>query len=91
MEGSPLDGLIGQQVVLDTAGPMVFIGRLEQITPEGFWLSRADVHDRQDGHASKELYVLEAKLHGVRANRRRVFVMRSDVVSISLLDDVVVD
>ena len=81
--------LIGKHVVLDTAGPMVYLGVLERIEPDGYWLSEADVHDQRDGHAPKELYVMEAKLHGIRANRKRVAVMRSEVVSISLLDDVV--
>jgi esterase/lipase superfamily enzyme len=86
---STLDTLIGKPVVLDTAGPLLYIGTLERLDREGYWLTDADVHDRHDGHASKELYVLEAKLHGVRPNRKRVFVMRAEVVSLSLLEDVV--
>jgi hypothetical protein len=80
---------IGRQVVLDTAGPVVYLGTLERIHQEGYWLTDADVHDRNDGQASKELYVLEAGLHGIRANRRRVLVMRSVVISASLLEEVV--
>ena len=85
---STLDALLGKPVVLDTAGPLIYIGTLEHLDHEGYWLSDADVHDRHEGHASKELYVLEAKLHGVRPNRKRVFVMRAEVISLSLLEDV---
>lgn len=76
-------------VVLDTQGPMIYVGTLERVEPAGFWLVEADVHDRHDGHASKEQYVCEARQHGVRANRARVFVQREVVVSLSLLDDVI--
>lgn len=81
--------LIGKEVVLDTAGPLVYLGVLEQITPEGFWLSDADVHDRNDGQAGKELYVAEARRLGIVPNRKRVFVIRSVVTSISALQDVI--
>jgi len=86
-----LDELIGKQVVLDTAGPLVYLGVLEQVTPEGFWLRDADVHDRNDGQAGKELYVTEARRLGIVPNRKRVFVIRSVVMSISALEDVIED
>lgn len=78
----------GRQVVLDTAGTIIYLGVLEQITAEGFWLSGADVHDTREGHMSKELYAIEAKRGGICANRQRVFVVRSVVMSVSLLEDV---
>lgn len=84
-----LQELTGKQVVLDTAQTVVYLGTLEQITAEGFWLSSADVHDTSEGHMSKELYAIEAKRQGICANRQRVFVMRSVVMSVSALDDVV--
>jgi len=86
---SELGEWVGRQVVLDTAGPIVYIGTLERINREGYWLTEADVHDRNDGQASKELYVLEVSLHGIRATRGRVFVMRTVVISASLLDEVI--
>lgn len=88
-ETSDLSNLVGQEVVLDTAGPMVYLGTLDEATPEGYWLSEADVHDRSEGQASKELYIIEAQVHGIRANRKRVFVLASTVVSLSRLADIV--
>ncbi|MBI5865645.1 MAG: hypothetical protein HZB38_14280, partial [Planctomycetes bacterium] len=71
------------------------IGRLAGCDERGFWLLDADVHDRSDGHSSKEQYVNEAhelaKSGSVRVNRRRVFVERRAVMSVSLLDDIVVE
>ncbi len=90
-----LDDLCGRRVVLDTQGPLVYIGQLLACDERGYWLTDADVHDRTEGHSTKERYVNEAYLlerSGTRqVNRRRVFVERNAVVSVSALDDVVVD
>jgi small nuclear ribonucleoprotein (snRNP)-like protein len=83
------------RVVLDTSGPMLYIGRLTGFDPDGFWLIDADVHDRSDGHSTKEQYVNEAheleRSGSLRVNRRRVYVERRAVISISRLADVVVE
>jgi hypothetical protein len=87
-----LAGLVGRCVVLDTQGPLIYIGRLEAQDKRGYWLTRADVHDRSEGHSTKEKYIIDAcvlERAGARAvNRRRVFVERSVVASISALEDV---
>ena len=80
---------LNQQVVLDTAEPIVFLGTLKQITGKGFWLENADIHDCRDGHANKEHYAFESQVEGVRTNRKRIFVMSSAVISISALSEVV--
>ncbi len=81
--------------MLDTQGPLVYIGLLEAVDERGYWLSEVDVHDRDEGHSTKEKYVNDASvLHRAGArqvNRRRVFVERSAVVSVSALEDVVAD
>ncbi|MCK6455415.1 MAG: hypothetical protein L6Q92_02630 [Phycisphaerae bacterium] len=83
--------LTGETIVLDTAGPILFIGTLREVRPDGFWLDNADVHDCSEGHANKELYVCEARQTGVRPNRRSVFVVRQAVISASRLSDAIVD
>ena len=88
---SSIEELVGFDVVLDTAGPVTYLGTLSEICPDGFWLTDADIRDRTEGHVSKERYVCEAKDNGIRANRRRIFVFREVVVSCSALDDVVID
>lgn len=93
--GRALDGFLGRCIVLDTQGPLVYIGRLEAYDDHGYWLTDADVHDRNDGHSSKEQYVNDAHLleraDARQINRRRVFVERLAVASISALDDVLAD
>jgi hypothetical protein len=84
---------VDQRVVLDTSGPMIYIGVLEAADERGYWLIDADVHDRSDGHSTKEEYVSEsldlARGDAVRINRKRVFVERHSVISVSALEDVV--
>ena len=86
-----LQGLIGRNVVLDTPGPIVYLGRLTEVNETGIWLEGCDLHDCSEGHAGKEYYIIESAHYGIRVNRRRVFVLRSSVMSASALDDVVTD
>ena len=86
-----LDVLVGERVVLDTGSPTIYLGILDRVTATGFWLSEADVHDCRDGHASTEVYILTAATDGITPNRLRVFVLRSTVMSVSRLTEVIAD
>jgi len=83
--------MIGDVVVLDTLTPIVYIGKLIELTETTFVLDRADMHDCRDGHANKELYLVETAQGEVAINRANVVVMRSTVISVSRLADVVVE
>ena len=84
-----LESFLSQRVVLDTGGPVVYLGTLAAVTETGFLLKDADVHDTRDGHATPEVYINEAHRQGISPNRKRLLVMHSAVVSISRLEDVV--
>jgi small nuclear ribonucleoprotein (snRNP)-like protein len=88
-----LNDYLNQRVVLDTQGPLIYIGRLVAVDDRGYWLTDADVHDRSDGHSPKEVYINEARALDLagqrRVNRRRVFVERHAVIGVSALGDVV--
>ncbi len=84
-----LAGYSGRIVVLDLASPYVVIGTLVAEDHRYLVLDDADMHDLRDSSTTRELYVLDTRRHGVGTNRRRVLVSRSDVVGVSLLDDVV--
>jgi hypothetical protein len=86
-----LQGLIGRGVVLDTQGTILYLGKLVEVRETGLWLEDVDVHDCIEGHASKELYLIEAAHYGLRVNRRRVFVLRSSVLSVSAIEDILTD
>ena len=87
----PLKELLSEEVVLDTLFPIVYIGTLVDVTEAAFVLNDADVHDCRDGHANKEVYLAEAHRSGTTVNRRRVVVMRSAVISVSRLVDIVAE
>lgn len=87
----PLERMLNETVVLDTMTPIVYIGTLLEITEHTFVLNQADMHDCRDGHANKEAYVAHARRDEVSVNRRNVVVMRSIVISVSLLADVVAE
>ena len=84
-----LDRLVGQQVVVDTKGPYVYIGVLEKIERSSVLLKDCDVHDTRQSSTSNELYLIQALKNGVRSSRYAVYVFLKEVVSISRLQDVV--
>jgi hypothetical protein len=85
----PLERMLNEQVVLDTGTPIVYIGKLTEITENAFVLDDTDMHDCRDGHANKEAYLAESHRDGLAVNRRKIVVMRSAVISVSRLADVV--
>jgi len=84
-----LAGLVGEQVVLDTKGPFLYIGTLERVECGTVLLSEVDVHDLRESSSSADLYLIETLKHGVRTNRKSVYVLTREIVSISRLTDIV--
>ena len=84
----PLSEFIGQIVVLDTQGPLIYLGTLTHVLPHHILLTDADVHDSNDSRATKDLYLIEARDLGVRMNRKRVMVAAAQIASASLLSDI---
>lgn len=86
---SAIDSLIGQSVVVDVASPYVFLGTLDECDERYLILLEADAHDLRDTATTRDLYAIDARRHGINVNRRRVLIDRNQVVSISLLADIV--
>lgn len=84
-----LSALLGVDLVLDLTGPFVILGKLDAVDALHVVLRDADVHDLRDSKTTRELYVLQARRHGIRCNRSRVCVRRDEIVSFSRLADVV--
>jgi hypothetical protein len=80
----------GKTVVLDMESTYVIIGVLRQANDRCLYLADADVHDLRDTSTTRDLYVIDARRHGVNVNRKEVIVQRAQVVSLSLLEDVVI-
>jgi hypothetical protein len=87
-ESDPIVELSGQIVVLDTATPIIYVGRLKRITAHVLELADADVHDMNDSRSTKDFYLLQTRDLGVRPNRAMVLVHRSHVISVSRLSDI---
>lgn len=76
-------------VVIDLVSPFVVLGKLVDGDHRYLQVADADVHDLRDAKSTREAYVVESKISGVKVNRRQVYVPRDQVVSIGALDDVV--
>lgn len=83
--------LIGDILVLDLSSPYVYIGILADAQDEYLLLDSVDAHDLRDSPTTREKYILNCRLHGVRPNRKRAWVNQREIVGFSRLDDVVLD
>lgn len=88
MDETLLNSLLQAEVVVDVAAPFVYLGTLVGSDHRYLVLENADTHDLRDTTTTRDLYVLDAKRHGLNANRRRVLVSRDQIVSLSRLEDV---
>ena len=78
-----------QNIVVDTVSHFIFIGKLEDVSDYFITLRDVDVHDRRESPSMNEKYVLDSKKYGIRCNRKHVHIRLQEVISISLLDDVI--
>jgi hypothetical protein len=83
--------LIGQEIVLDMTSPYVVLGQLAAAHHDYLELVEVDVHDLRDTQTTREKYVLECRLHGIRPNRARAWISLRELMGISRLADVLVD
>jgi small nuclear ribonucleoprotein (snRNP)-like protein len=81
--------LVGTEVVIDVASPYVYAGTLVGYDHAYLVLEEADAHDLRDTTTTRDVYVLDTKRLGVRANRKRVLVARREIVGVSALADVI--
>jgi hypothetical protein len=80
---------LGKVVVADLRSPFVCLGTLQRLDENYLELSNADFHDLRDTDSTREFYVASSQLTGLKRNRKRVVLLRSEVVALSLLEDVV--
>jgi hypothetical protein len=84
-----LEEMIGEKVVVDLRTEYVCLGTLLRVDAHFLELGNADLHDLRDTDTTRELYVAESKVTGIKRNRKRVLVVRTEVVAVSRLEDVV--
>ena len=78
-----------QKVVIDFSSEYVCLGTLKRIDENFLELHNADLHDLRDTETSRENYVAASVATGVKRNRKRLLVSRTEVIAISLMTDVV--
>jgi small nuclear ribonucleoprotein (snRNP)-like protein len=84
-----LEAFLQQEVVVDLRTEYVCLGTLRGYDEHFLELKNADIHDLRDTDTTREVYVAESKATGIKRNRRRVLLWRSEVVTLARLDDVV--
>jgi small nuclear ribonucleoprotein (snRNP)-like protein len=83
-----LDEFLNAKVVLDLVSPYVCLGKLVRYDDHFLELKNADLHDLRDTETTREIYVADSVATGIKRNRKRVLVRRSEVVAIAKLEDV---
>lgn len=86
-----LESFIGQKIVIDLKSSYVCLGTLQRLDDHFLEIRNADMHDLRDTQTTRENYVVDSKITGIKRNRKSVLVVRTEVVAISRLEDVVVD
>jgi hypothetical protein len=83
--------MIGHKVVVDLRSEFVCLGTLTRADDHFLELKNADLHDLRDTDTTRELYVIDSHDTGIKRNRRRLLLVRTDIVAIALLDDVMAE
>lgn len=84
-----VEEFVGRKVVVDLRSRFVCLGTLQNVSDYFLELRNADLHDLQDTQTSREVYVAESAATGIKRNRKRVLLVRHEIIAISLLDDIV--
>ena len=83
-----LDEYLGEKVVIDLKSPFVCLGTLVRLDDHFLEVKGADFHDLRDTDTSRENYVAASVATGIKRNRKKVLLVRADVVAVSRLGDV---
>ena len=84
-----LEELVGEIIVIDLRSTFVCLGTLTKVDADFLQLKNADLHDLRDSDTSRENYVAASAATGIKRNRKKLWLMRSDIVAVARLDDVV--
>ncbi|MBY0230609.1 MAG: hypothetical protein K2W96_15090 [Gemmataceae bacterium] len=86
-----LEEYLGEKVVIDLTSPYVCLGTLSRLDEHCLEVKNADLHDLRDTDTTRENYVAESKMTGIKRNRKRLLLFRRDIVAVGRLDDFVDD
>jgi len=83
-----LEEFVNQKVVVDLRGPYVCLGTLLRFDDNWLELRSADLHDFRDTDTQRENYVAASRATGIKRNRKRVLIVRAEVVAVTRFEDV---
>ena len=86
-----LEEFVGRKIVIDLRSPYVCLGTLHRFDDRYLEIHGADLHDLRDTGTGRENYIAESKRTGIKRNRKRLLLVREEVISISSLEDVLED
>jgi hypothetical protein len=84
-----IEEFVNEKVVVDLRSPYVCIGTLVRFDEQWLELRNADLHDFRDTDTTREVYVADSRATGIKRNRKRVLLVRAEVVAVSRFEDVV--
>jgi len=74
-------------VVIETSGPITYVGRFDMEDQTGIHLVNVGVHDTASG-GSREDYIRRSARFGVRTDRKHLVVPRAEVARVTPLGEV---
>jgi hypothetical protein len=86
-----LEEMIGERVVIDLRSPFVCLGTLLRFDEHFLELKNADLHDLRDTETTRENYVAASHTTGIKRNRKRLLLLRTEMVAIARLAEVAVE
>ncbi len=86
-----LQAMIGQKVVVDLRSEYVCLGTLLSFDDQFLELKNADLHDLRDTETTRENYVAQSQATGIKRNRKRLLLVRQEIVAVALMSDLCED
>ena len=84
-----LDEMLNQKIVVDFRSEFVCLGTLKRYDTHFLELRNADLHDLRDTDTSRENYVAASAVTGLKRNRKKILINRTEIIAISLFADIV--
>ena len=78
-----LEELIGENIVIDLRSTYVCMGKLAKVADDVLELRNADLHDLRDTETTREKYVADSAATGIKRNRKKLWLMRAEIVAIA--------
>lgn len=79
---------LNKVIVVDTNTHFIYIGAVEKTDSDFITLVDVDCHDSDQTQTTKEKYLIDIKKCGIKPNRKKVYIRKQFIISISSLEDI---